>query len=222
MWHRNKKRYIFFFCRTGRDSSVGIATRYGLDDPWIESRRGRDFLLPSRPALGSTQPPIQWIPNAFPGGKTAGTWRWPPTPYSAEVKERVERYLSFLSGPLWLVIWRTLPFPVEGWSDWNRTRSVFSYSTEDLVVECPVNVAVIWCCMPGGCELIHSLDVRIRRNSCNSFAYYWAPSYTTLSSGICALCSYAIPKVGAATGHASILFGLFPECPVSNYCHIKL
>jgi hypothetical protein len=119
---------------------AGISTRYGLDDPWIESRRGRDFLLPSRPVLGSTQPPIQWVPNAFPGGKTAGTWRWPPTPYSAEVKERVERYLSFLSGPLWLIIWRTLSFPAEGWSDWNRTRSVFSCSTEDLVVECPVNV----------------------------------------------------------------------------------
>jgi len=27
----------------GRDSSVGIATRYGLDGPGIESRLGRDF-----------------------------------------------------------------------------------------------------------------------------------------------------------------------------------
>ena len=26
-----------------RDSSVGIATRYGLGDPEIESQRGRDF-----------------------------------------------------------------------------------------------------------------------------------------------------------------------------------
>jgi hypothetical protein len=47
----------------GRDSSVGIATRYGLDGPGIESRWGRDFPHPSRPALGPTQPPIQWVPG---------------------------------------------------------------------------------------------------------------------------------------------------------------
>jgi hypothetical protein len=42
----------------GRDSSVGIATRYGLDGPGIECQWGRVFPHPSRPALGSTQPPI--------------------------------------------------------------------------------------------------------------------------------------------------------------------
>jgi hypothetical protein len=41
----------------GRDSSVGIATRYRLDGPEIESRWGRDFPHPSKPALGPTQPP---------------------------------------------------------------------------------------------------------------------------------------------------------------------
>ena len=45
----------------GRDSSVGIATRYGLDGPGIESRWGRDFPHPSRTTLGPTQPPIQWV-----------------------------------------------------------------------------------------------------------------------------------------------------------------
>ena len=58
----------------GRDSSVGIATRYELDGPGIESRLGRDFQHPSRPALGPTQPPIQWVPGLFPGGKAAGAW----------------------------------------------------------------------------------------------------------------------------------------------------
>ena len=43
----------------GRDSSVGIATRYELEGPGIESRWGRDFPHPSRPALGPTQPPVQ-------------------------------------------------------------------------------------------------------------------------------------------------------------------
>ena len=46
-----------------RDSSVGIATRYGLDGPRSNPGGGRDFQNPSRPALGPTQPPIQWVPK---------------------------------------------------------------------------------------------------------------------------------------------------------------
>ena len=58
----------------GRDSSVGTATRCGLDGPGIESRSGRDFPHLSRPALGPTQPSIQWVPGLFPGGKAAVAW----------------------------------------------------------------------------------------------------------------------------------------------------
>jgi hypothetical protein len=46
-----------------RDSLVGVATRYELDSPRIESRWGRDFLHPSSRAPGPTQPPIQWVPS---------------------------------------------------------------------------------------------------------------------------------------------------------------
>jgi hypothetical protein len=53
----------------GRDSSVGITTRYVLDGLGIEFRRGRDFLHTSRPTLGTTQPATQWVPSLFPGGK---------------------------------------------------------------------------------------------------------------------------------------------------------
>ena len=49
--------------KMGRDSSVGIATHYGLDGPGIGYQGGRDFPHPSRPALGPTQPPIQWVPG---------------------------------------------------------------------------------------------------------------------------------------------------------------
>ena len=47
-------------------------TSYGLDGPGIESRLGRDFPHPSRPALGLTQPHIQWYRVSFPGKSGRG------------------------------------------------------------------------------------------------------------------------------------------------------
>jgi len=40
-----------------------MATHYGLDGPGIESLWGRDFSRPSRPDLGSTQPPVECFPG---------------------------------------------------------------------------------------------------------------------------------------------------------------
>jgi hypothetical protein len=56
---------------------VGIATGYGLDDQGVGVRvpvggKNFHFSMSSRQALGSTQPSIQWVPAAFPGGKEAG------------------------------------------------------------------------------------------------------------------------------------------------------
>ena len=49
----------------GRDSSVSIATRYELDSPGIESRYGKYFPHSSRPALGLTVLPKQWVPGIY-------------------------------------------------------------------------------------------------------------------------------------------------------------
>jgi hypothetical protein len=73
-----------------RNSSVSTATRYGLDGPGIESQRGRDFPHPSRPALGPTLPPIQWVPGLFPAVKATGAWRNHSPQSSSEVEETVE------------------------------------------------------------------------------------------------------------------------------------
>ena len=58
--HTNKGLYCFLLLWW-----AGIATRYGLDDPVIESRWGRDFSHPSWPGLGPTQPPVQWVSDTL-------------------------------------------------------------------------------------------------------------------------------------------------------------
>ena len=50
---------VLFYIR-GPGSSVSIATDYGLDGPGSDP--GRDEIFrPSRPALGPTQSPVQWV-----------------------------------------------------------------------------------------------------------------------------------------------------------------
>ena len=56
----------------GPGSSVSIATAYRLDSPGIESQWGRDFPYLSRPALGPTQPPVQWVPGLSWGKERPG------------------------------------------------------------------------------------------------------------------------------------------------------
>ena len=87
----------------GRDSSVGIATRYLLDGAGIKSRWGDIFH--NRPDRPWSAPNL--IYNGyrfFPGVKAAGSWRSPLAPSNAEVKERVELYLYSPSGTSWPVL----------------------------------------------------------------------------------------------------------------------
>jgi hypothetical protein len=47
-------------------SSSGTVLGYGLDDRGFESRKSSEFFTTAyKPALGPTQPPIQWVPGAF-------------------------------------------------------------------------------------------------------------------------------------------------------------
>ena len=83
----------------GRDSSVGIATGYGLGGPGIESRLGEIF---------RTCPDWLWGPpsllyngyRVFPGGKERPGHDADPSPPSSAVgNERVELYLYSPFGP---------------------------------------------------------------------------------------------------------------------------
>ena len=88
-----------------RDSSVGIATAYGLDGPGIETRWETRLSAP-----------VQTGPEAHPVSYTMGTGSFPavnrPGGASAEVEGRVQLYICFPSGPSWPVIGWTLPLPL--------------------------------------------------------------------------------------------------------------
>ena len=101
--------------KVGRVSSVGIATRYGLDGPWIESRWGARF-----------SPPVQTGPGAHPTFCTMGTGSLPglkrtgrgadhTPPSKCRGQERVELYLYSPSGPSWPVMGAPFTAKIFGW-----------------------------------------------------------------------------------------------------------
>jgi hypothetical protein len=81
------------------------STCYGLDGPGIESRWRREIFR--------TRPDQPWGPPSllyngyrvsFPGVKRPGRDVGIPSPSSAKVKEKVQLYLYYTSGPSWPVI----------------------------------------------------------------------------------------------------------------------
>jgi hypothetical protein len=86
----------------GRDSSVGTATRYGMDSPGIEKKN------PCGGEIFRTRPDRPWVQFSlphngyrvfFPGVKRPGRGVNYPPPSSTEVKEKVELYLYSPFGP---------------------------------------------------------------------------------------------------------------------------
>ena len=96
----------------GRDSVVGITTRYGLDGPGIAPRWGE--IVRSRPDRHWSPPSLLYngYRLSFPGVKRPGRGVNHLPSSSARVKERVELYLFSPSGPSWPVLGTTLPLPL--------------------------------------------------------------------------------------------------------------
>jgi hypothetical protein len=74
-------------------SAVGIVTAYGLEHRGVRVRvpgriKNFHFSIPSRPALGFTQPAMQWVPGALSlGVKRQGLEADNSPPTSPEVKK---------------------------------------------------------------------------------------------------------------------------------------
>jgi hypothetical protein len=115
----------------GRDSSVGIATRYWLDGLGIEFWWGRDFAHTYRLALG----PRSLLYNGyrvFPEVKRPGRGVDHPRPSSAEVKESV----GHTSIPPWAFV------------ACSRVKFTFTFTftvivTDSKTIKSPVNLFFI-------------------------------------------------------------------------------
>jgi hypothetical protein len=91
----------------------------------------------SIPALGPTEPPIQWVPVLFPGSKWPGRGVSHPPTSSVEVKERLELYLyAFMKA----VLGRTSPLPLalSTFEKMGRMKAFFVYVIEGFRRGCNV------------------------------------------------------------------------------------
>jgi len=98
----------------GRDRQVSIATRYGLDSPWIESRWGGGARLSAPDQTDSGFHPASYTKGtgSFQEVNRLGRGVDHPPPSSAAVKERVELYLHPPFGSSWPVIRLIVPLPL--------------------------------------------------------------------------------------------------------------
>ena len=118
----------------GRDSSVRIATRYGLDGPGIETRCGRFFSIPVQTGPVAHSASYKMGSRFFPRVTLPGLGVDHPPTSSVEFEDRVNLYLYPPFGPSWTVIGWTLP---KIWNE-NQLMSLFySYIAGSLHVSGP-------------------------------------------------------------------------------------
>ena len=131
---------------SGRDSVVGLATRYGLDGPGIEFQWGQDFPHLPRPAVGPIQPPV-WVrgqrqaptalpPEEKPGTHCTGGWVTPgPVWMGAKNLAPHRDSTPGPSSPLRVAVRTTLsrPNPIAHiWRSWGLKRDLNTYNHRSL------------------------------------------------------------------------------------------
>ena len=111
----------------GRDSSVGIATRYRLDGPGITIPvGGARFSAPFQTVPGAHPTSYTMGTGSFAVGRAAGAWCWPPIHHlRTEVEQRVELYLYSPCGTFRHVIGWPLPLP---WVKNNISQLLLSFN----------------------------------------------------------------------------------------------
>jgi hypothetical protein len=86
------------------DSSVGIATRYGLNGPEIETRWGARFSAPVHTGPGDNPASYTMGTGSFPLAQRPERDVIHSLAFRTDVNERVELYLYYPSVPAWEVI----------------------------------------------------------------------------------------------------------------------
>ena len=120
---------LTLLCTGGWDNSVGIATRYGMDAPGIESRWGARFSAPVQTGPGAHLASYTMGTGSFPEVKRPGCGVDHAPPSSAEVKGRVELFL-YSFGPSW---------PIIGW-----TLTLYSIHRLIYLMEKPCVLCEVW------------------------------------------------------------------------------
>ena len=96
--------FFTFAVNIGRDISVDIATRYGMDGPGIESRCGARFSAPDQTGPESYPASCTMGTRSLPGVKQPGRGADHPPPSKCRGQERVGLYLYSQYGSSWPVI----------------------------------------------------------------------------------------------------------------------